>query len=118
MMPDTPDPRCAAPPSLEVIRHSEAEVRRRLAAEREAVQAVIAQAEQRARALLAAAEVDGRREGEAQRELAQAAADRTAQEIVARARAGAEALQRAGEARLEAAVVRATQILIGGTRET
>ena len=60
-------------PLLEVIRRQEAEIKRRLAAQREAGEAVLAEAEHRAREMLIAAEAEGRRVGEAQRQAAQAA---------------------------------------------
>jgi vacuolar-type H+-ATPase subunit H len=105
-------------PLLEIIRRKEAEVKRRLAAEREAVEAALAEAERRARDLLTAAEVEGRRIGEAQRQATLAETERNAQAIVAQARAEAEMLQRAGEQHMAAAVARAFEIVIGGPHET
>ena len=104
-------------PPLEAIRRTEAEVKRRLAVEREAVEALLAEAERRTRELLNAAEIEGRRAGEAQRQAAQVEVEREAQAIVVRARAEAERLQRAGEQRMAAAVARAIEIVIGSTRE-
>ncbi len=105
-------------PVLEVIRRKEAEVKRRLAAEREAAEAVLASAEQCARELLTAAESEGRRIGETQRQAARAEGEREAQLIIARAQAEAELLQRAGQQLMAAAVARAMEIVIGGRRET
>ncbi len=105
-------------PVLEVIRRKEAEVKRRLAAEREASEAVLASAEQCAREILTAAQSEGRRIGEMQRQAAQAEAEREAQLILARAQAEAELLQRAGQQLLAAAVARAVEIVIGGRHET
>jgi len=102
---------------LEAIRRKEAEVKRRLAAEREAAEAVIAAAERQARERLIAAEIEGRCAGEAQRQAAQTEAEREADAILARARAEAETLQRAGEPRLATAVARAVEIVIGSAHE-
>lgn len=104
-------------PLLEVIRRKEAEAKRQLAAEREAVEAALAEAERRARDLLAAAEVEGQRAGEAGRQAVLAEAERNAQAIVAQAQAEAEMLQRAGERQMVAAVARAFEIVIGGPHE-
>jgi len=104
-------------PPLEAIRRTEAEVKRRLAAEREAVEALLAEAKRRAGELLSAAEIEGRRAGEAQRQAAQAEVEREAQAIVARARAEAERLQHVGEQRMAAAVERAVEIVIGSAHE-
>ncbi len=103
---------------LEVIRRAEAEVKRRLAAEREAVEAVLAEAERQAGSLLTTAEIEGRRAGEAQRQAARAEADRKAEAILAQARTEAEGLQRVEEEQMAAAVERAVAIVIGGARET
>lgn len=102
---------------LEVIRRKEGEVKRQLAAEREAVELVLAEAERRARDLLIAAEMEGRRAGEAQRQAAQAETECEAQSIVARAQAEAEHLQRVGEQSIAAAIARAVEIVIGGEHE-
>ena len=51
----TPEPVLTPLPLLEVIRRKEAEVKRGLAAEREAAQTALAEAEERARKLVAAA---------------------------------------------------------------
>ncbi len=114
----THDPAPASLPLLELIRRKEAEVKRRLASEREAAQEVIAQAERKARELVAAAEAEGRREGEAQRQAARAEIEREAAALIAQARAEAEFLQRLGEEHLPAAVARAVKIVIGGAYET
>ncbi len=102
---------------LEVIRRKEAEIKRRLAAQREADEAVLAEAERRAREMLIAAEAEGRRTGEAQRQAAQAAAEGEAQSIVARAQAEAERLQRVGQQPIAAAVARAVELVIGSAHE-
>jgi vacuolar-type H+-ATPase subunit H len=99
-------------PLLELIRRTEAEAKRRLASEREAAQAIIAEAERQARELVAAAEIEGQREGEAQRQVARVEIEREAAAIVAGARAEAETLQRTGEARLEAAIARAVKFIV------
>ena len=104
-------------PVLEVVRRKEAEVKRRLAAEREAAEAVLASAEQHARERLIAAEGEGRRTGEAQRQAALTEAERGAQSIIARAHAEAEMLQRTGQQQLPALVARAVEIVIGGRHE-
>ena len=110
----THDPAPAPPALLEVIRRKEAEVKRRLAAEREAAQTALAEADQRARELGAAAEDEGRREGEARRQAARSETEREAAAIAARARAEAENLKRAGEMRVEAAVARAVKFIVAG----
>lgn len=102
---------------LEVIRHQEAEIKRRLAAQREAGEAVLAGAERRARDLLLVARAEGQQAGEAQRQAAQAAAECEAQSIVARAQAEAERLQQVGQQPLAAASARAVEIVIGGAHE-
>jgi vacuolar-type H+-ATPase subunit H len=103
---------------LEVIRRKEAEIKRRLAVQREAGEAVLAEAERRAREMLIAAEAEGRSAGEAQRQAAQVAAEGEAQAIVARARAEAHRLQRVGQQPIAAAVARAVEMVIGGAHET
>ena len=103
---------------LEAVRRTEAEVKRRLAAEREAADAVLAEAQQRANELLCAAKVEGRRVGEVQRQAAHAEYEREANEILARAHGQADRLQRAGEQQMAVAVARAVEIVIGGVRET
>jgi len=70
---------------LDLIRRKEAEVKRHLAIESEAAEQIIADAERRARALVAAAEEEGRQEGEARRRAARAEAERRSAEIVAQA---------------------------------
>jgi len=105
-------------PLLEVIRRQEAEIKRRLAAQREAGEAVLAEAEHRAREMLIAAEAEGRRAGEAQRQAAQAVAEGEAQSIVARAQAEAERLQRVGQQSIAAAVAGAVELVIGSAHET
>ncbi len=102
---------------LEVIRRKEAEVKRRLAAEREAAEDVLAKAGQQARALLIAAEIEGRRTGEAQRQAAQAEAECEAQSIGAQARAEAELLLRVRQQHMDATVAHAFEIVIGGQHE-
>ena len=102
---------------LETIRRKEAEIKRRLAAQREAGEVALAEAEQRARDLLIAAEVEGRRVGEAQRQAAQAEAEYEAQSIVARAQAEAERLQHVGQQPIAAAIARAAEIVVGGAHE-
>jgi vacuolar-type H+-ATPase subunit H len=102
---------------LEVIRRKEAEIKRRLAAQREAGEVVLAEAELRAREIFIAAEAEGRRVGEAQRQADQAEAEREAQSIVARAHAEAERLQRGGQLPIDAAVARAVAMMIGGAHE-
>ena len=103
---------------LEAIRRKEAEVKRRLASQRDAAETLVAEAERRARERLSAAEIEGQRVGDAQRQAAQVEAEREAQVILARAWAEAETLQSAGEQRMAAAVARAVEIVIGGPRET
>jgi len=103
---------------LEAIRRKEAEVKRRLAAEHQAAEAALAEAEQRARELIAAGEAEGWRQGEAERQAAQAEAEREAEAIIAQARAEAEALERAAAAWLAVATARALEIVIGGPYET
>ena len=108
----TYEPALTPLPLLEVIRRKEAEVKRGLAAEREAAQAAAAEAEERARKLVAAAETEGRREGEAQRQAAHSDVEREAADIVAQARAQAEILQQAGAEQLEAAIARAVKFIV------
>ena len=103
---------------LEVIRRKEAEIKRRLAAQREAGKAVLAEAERRAGEMLIVAEAEGRRAGEAQRQAVQAAAEGEAQSIVARAQAEAERLQFVGQQPIAAAVAWAVQMVVGGAHET
>lgn len=104
-------------PLLEVIRRKEAEIKRRLAAQHEAGEAALAEAERRADEMVIAAEAEGRRTGEAQRQAAHAAAEDEAQLIVARAHADAERLQQVGEQPIAAAVARAVELVIGGAHE-
>jgi vacuolar-type H+-ATPase subunit H len=92
---------------LEVIRRKEAEIKRRLAMQREAGEELLADAERRATEMLIAAEAEGRSAGEAQRHAAQAAAEGEAQAIVARAQAELQHLQRVGQQPIAAAVARA-----------
>ena len=99
-------------PLLELIRRKEAEVKRRLASEREAAQESIAEAERKARELAAVAEVEGQREGEAQRLAARVEVEREAATIVSQAHAKAETLQRTGEVWLEAAIARAVKFIV------
>ncbi len=103
---------------LEVIRRREADIKRRLAAQREAGAAVLADAERRAREMLTAAEAEGQRVGEAQRQAAQAAAEGEARSIIAQAQSEAERLQRVGQQPIAAAVARAVEMVIGGAHET
>jgi len=100
-------------PLLELIRRKEAEVKRRLASERESAQEIIAEVERKARELVAAAEIQGQCEGEAQRRAARAEIEREAAAVVAQARTAAAALQRTGEARLEAAIAQAVKFIVG-----
>jgi len=102
---------------LEVIRRKEAEVKRRLAAERETAEVARAEAGQHARELLAAAEIEGRQAGEAQRQAALIAVQREADEILAQARAEAERLQHAGERQKTSAIDHAIEVIVGGSRE-
>jgi vacuolar-type H+-ATPase subunit H len=102
---------------LEVIRRKEAEIKRRLAVQREAGEMLLAETEERAHELLIAAEAEGRSAGEAQRQAAQAAAEAEAQAIVARAQAEAQRLQQVGQPSLVAAVARAVELVIGGAHE-
>jgi len=102
---------------LEAIRRKEAEVKRRLAAERETAEALQVEAERRARELLMAAESEGRQSGEAQRQAALAAVRRDVEEIIARARDQAENLQRAAEGQMHSAIQHAIEIVVGGPRE-
>lgn len=104
--------------ALEAIRRKEAEVKRRLASERDATEEVVAAAERRARERLNAAEMEGRRAGETQRQAARADAEREAGAILARAQADAQMLQDTGKRRMAAAVACAVEIVIGGAGET
>jgi vacuolar-type H+-ATPase subunit H len=104
----------SSPSLLDHIRYKEAEVKRRLAAEREDAEARLAEARRRANELVIAAEAEGRRQGEAEYQAGLAEAEREAAEIVSQARAEADALRVAGQARLEAAVARAVQLIVGG----
>jgi vacuolar-type H+-ATPase subunit H len=104
----------SATPLLELIRREEAEVLRRLAGEEMAGQAAVAQAEQRAREIIAEAEAEGRREGEAQCRAEMDDAEREAAALVARARAEAERRLQAGQAHIGAAVARALHLILGG----
>ena len=108
----TYDPAPAPLPLLEVIRRKEAEVKRRLAAEREAAQAAQAAAERQARELVVAAEAEGRCQGEAERQAARSEAEHEATAIVAQAHARAKLLQRGGEEHLEAAIARAVKLMV------
>ncbi len=103
---------------LEAIRRQEAEIKRRLAAQREAGEVILAEAERRAREMLLAAEVGGRRAGEIQRQAAQAAVEDEAQSIVTQAQAEAERLLQIGRPSIAAAVARAVELVIGGACET
>ncbi len=100
-------------PPLDAIRRKEAEVKRRLAAEREAAQAALAEAEKHAGELMAAAEAQGRQDSGIQRQAARAEAEREAEALVAQARAYAERFQRLGTERMAQAVARALEIVIG-----
>ena len=108
----TYDAALALLPLLEVIRRKEAEVKRRLAAEREAAQAAQAEAERKARELVVAAEAEGRCQGEAQRQAARSEAEHEAAAIVVQASARAKLLQRGGEEHLEAAIARAVKLIV------
>jgi vacuolar-type H+-ATPase subunit H len=98
---------------LEVIRHKEAEMTRRLAAARETAVSQIKATEQQAREIVRQAEAQGQREGEAQRRSALGEADREAEAILAQARVRAEALQSVSQAEVETAVAQAMTIIIG-----
>ncbi len=102
---------------LEVIRRKEAEIKRRLAVQREAGEGLLAAAERRASDMLIAAEAEGRSTGEAQRQAARVAAEDEAQSIVARAQTDVERLQRVGQQSIAAAVARAVDLVIGGAHE-
>lgn len=114
----SPFPHDPSPPLLETIRRHEAEIKRRLAAERQAVDSYLAGVEQSSRQLVAAAEAEGAREGEAQRQALGAQAEREAEAIVAQAYAEAERLKRVGAERMAPAAARAVAIVIGGAHET
>ncbi len=102
---------------LEVIRRKEAEIKRRLAAQREAGEAVVADAERRAHELLFAAEVEGRLAGESQRQAARVVAEDEARAIIARAQTEAERLRRVGQHPIDAAVARTIELVSGGAHE-
>ncbi len=102
---------------LEVIRRREAELKRRLAAQREAGEAVLADAERCARERLIAAEAEGRLAGESQRQAAQLVAENEARSIIARAQTEAERLRRVGQHPIDAAVARAVALVSGGAHE-
>lgn len=101
------------PSLLEMLRRREAEIKRRLASEREAAQAALAEAEKHADELIATAEAQGWREGEINRQAARAEAEREAEAIIAQARAHAERLQRLGTERMAEAVARALEMVVG-----
>ncbi len=103
---------------LEAIRRHEAEIKRRLAAAREAADALLLETERQADEQVAAAEIDGQRVGEAQRQAVQAEAEREAEVIVARAHTEAVRLQRMGEQQMAEVVARAVAIVIGNAHET
>jgi vacuolar-type H+-ATPase subunit H len=112
-----PIPRDAPPlaplPLLEIIRRKEAEVKRRLAAEREAAQVALAEAERQAREMLTAAVTEGQRAGEIQRQAAHAEAECEAAAIIAQARAEAALLSQRGGEQLAAALARTLQFIVG-----
>ncbi len=99
---------------LDLIRRKEAEVKRHLVAESQAAEQIVADAERRARALVAAAEAEGRQEGEAQRQAARAEAERRSVEIVAQARSAAASLQIKAEKVVDALAARAVKFILEG----
>ncbi len=104
----------ASPESaLEAIRRKEAEVKRRLAVQREVGEGLLTEAERRAGEMLIAAVAEGRNAGDAQRQTARGAAEAEAQAIVARAQADAQRLQQASQQSIAAAITHAVQLVIG-----
>ncbi len=104
-------------PLLDIIRRAEAEVKRRLAAEREAAGDLLTETEWRATDLSTTAHVEGQRAGEAQRQSAQAETDRLAKAVLVQARTQADSLQRCAERQMAAAVARAVEVVIGVDHE-
>jgi vacuolar-type H+-ATPase subunit H len=105
-------PQDTATPLLEIIRRKEAEVKRRLAGEREAAEAALAQAKQQAREIIAAAEAAGQRTGQDQYRAIMAEADRESESLVAQARAEAQCLLQVGQEQMETAIARAIQVIV------
>lgn len=98
---------------LEMIRHKEVEITRRLAAAQETAASKIKAAEQQAGEIIRQAEIRGQREGEAQRQSALDEAEREAEAILAQAQVRAEALQNVSQGDVETAVAQALSIIIG-----
>lgn len=101
---------------LEIIRHMEAEMTRRLAAARETAVSKITVVEQQARELVRQAEAQGQREGEAQRQTVLDETEQEAESILAHAQAQAEVLRNVSQAQVETAVTQAVMIITGAAR--
>ncbi|MCB9419513.1 MAG: hypothetical protein H6667_06905 [Ardenticatenaceae bacterium] len=98
---------------LEIIRHKEAEVTRRLASERETAVSQIKSAEQQARELVRQAEEEGQREGAAQHQTVLNQAALEAEAILAQAEGRAQALRNVSPVQMETAVTQAMTIITG-----
>ena len=99
---------------LDLIRNSEAEATRMVAAARESTAKEIAAAGERVQEQLAQAEEQGRSEGELQRQAALRKAEEEAQQLVAQAGVEAERLRSITPAQMAAAANYAVSVIIGG----
>lgn len=100
-------------PLLETIRGKEAETTRRMAGERQAAQAAIKAAKQRACDIIANAEARGKKEGEAQRQAILEESERQAAAIVAQAKAEAKALHCLSREEMKTTVNQVIKIVTG-----
>lgn len=98
---------------LDLIRNSEAEVTRMLAAARESTAREIAAARERVQEQIAQAEERGRCEGELERQAALCKAEEEAQQIVAQAGVEAERLRGITPSQMAAAANYAVNVVIG-----
>ena len=92
---------------LDQIRHVEAEVTRRIAAERESAAAVVANAKAHAKVVLKEARERGQREGQSKYKEIILKAEEEAQVLVAQAHYEADALRYMGERMMRTAVAQA-----------
>lgn len=102
---------------LEQIQQVEAEVSRRIAAQREDAHRAELRAREQASVLLREAQAQGQCEGQAEYERQVAQATREAQALCEQARAQADHMRRTGDQCMESAVQLALAILTGMTQE-
>jgi vacuolar-type H+-ATPase subunit H len=99
---------------LESIRRKESEMKARVAAERAAAQAAVAEAERRRETLLAQADEEGRSAGEAERLALRQAVEAEVKQTVDEAEAAARALRTHGKAHVQEGVQHALAVVLGG----